>query len=841
MATDAQRSGTGPSGTDARTGAPSGHGDASDLVRARDALLDPPPGARRLGPGALREAFVELHDFWLSSRAASVGVGEGSALVAVGALGRRELAPHSDLDLVLVHDGRGRRGDKERISRVADALWYPLWDAGIGLDHSVRTVGEAIEVATTDLRVALGLLEVRPPRRRPGPRRAPGRHGPPGVARGHAGTASTTSSPPRRRAGSARARSRTASSPTSRTATAGLRDIQLLDALSAAQLVDRPTVDVQDARRLMLDLRVELHRRAGRARDVMQAEDAHEVVAAAAADLGVTDRFDLARALSGAARTVVFATDTALRSARSALPRRGLAALRRPPARRPLDDGVVEHAGEVVLARDAQVSRDPALVLRLAATAARTELPIAAGTLHRLADAAPELREPWPRAALSELLALLGAGEGTVDVIEALDRTGLWGRLFPEWGAVRDLPPRDRSHVWTVDRHLVEVTRRAAELTTQVVAPRPAAARRAGARHRQGPRRGPLRGRRAPRPPHRAAPRALARGRRDARRDGAPPPAAAAHRVAARPGGPGDRRARRRDPRRRPGPARAAARPRRGRLARHRAGGLDVVAGDADGRPGAPLPRRHVRRDRCPARRRCPTRPIDLARAVAESGRPEVSISGEGELTTITMTVAAPDRPGLLSRAAGVLALHSLQVHTADLGEHDGVAVDAFTVSPRFGRLPEASLLREDLVRVLRGSLDLPARLAAKERDYDRPGPAPAPSRVLWFDDEATGAVVLELRTSDRIGLLHRVGRRARGAGARRPVGAGVDAGQLGARRVLPRDRGAPGPRHGPPPHGRGGRAGRRRDRAVDRRAARGLSPTSAGSGRTVTSRRLGL
>ena len=33
----------------------------------------------------------------------------------------------------------------------------------------------------------------------------------------------------------------------------------------------------------------------------------------------------------------------------------------------------------------------------------------------------------------------------------------------------------------------------------------------------------------------------------------------------------------------------------------------------------------------------------------------------------------------------------------------------------------------------------------------------PAPPRVLWFDDEATGAVVLELRGTDRIGLLHRV------------------------------------------------------------------------------------
>ena len=38
---------------------------------------------------------------------------------------------------------------------------------------------------------------------------------------------------------------------------------------------------------------------------------------------------------------------------------------------------------------------------------------------------------------------MLAAGPTTVATIEALDRTGLWGRLFPEWGAVRDLPPRD--------------------------------------------------------------------------------------------------------------------------------------------------------------------------------------------------------------------------------------------------------------------------------------------------------------------------------------------------------------------------------------------------------------
>src|SRR5918998_640512 len=144
---------------------------------------------------------------------------------------------------------------------------------------------------------------------------------------------------------------------------------------------------------------------------------------------------------------------------------------RRGPVRRPLDEGVVEHGGEVALARDIHPARDPALALRVAAAAARTGMPVATSTLTTLADTAPELRRPWPRQALEGLLSLLGAGQPAIDVIEAMDRTGLWGRLFPEWGAVRDLPPRDRVHVWTVDRHLVETAAQAARLTTTVARP----------------------------------------------------------------------------------------------------------------------------------------------------------------------------------------------------------------------------------------------------------------------------------------------------------------------------------------------------------------------------------
>ena len=94
-------------------------------------LLDPGPGKRRLGPEALRTALVDLHDFWLSSHAAAIGLTDRAALVAVGALGRRELAPYSDLDLVLLHDGR------KDIDRLAEQLWYPLWNAG----HRARPLG----------------------------------------------------------------------------------------------------------------------------------------------------------------------------------------------------------------------------------------------------------------------------------------------------------------------------------------------------------------------------------------------------------------------------------------------------------------------------------------------------------------------------------------------------------------------------------------------------------------------------------------------------------------------------------------------------------------------------
>ena len=80
----------------------------------------------------------------------------GAALVAVGGYGRSELAPYSDLDVVLVADD-----DVDARRSGAEQVWYPLWDSGTKLDHSVRTFTGMLEAAAGDLRVALGLLDMR--------------------------------------------------------------------------------------------------------------------------------------------------------------------------------------------------------------------------------------------------------------------------------------------------------------------------------------------------------------------------------------------------------------------------------------------------------------------------------------------------------------------------------------------------------------------------------------------------------------------------------------------------------------------------------------------------------
>ena len=101
--------------------------------------------------------------------------------------------------------------------------------------------------------------------------------------------------------------------------------------------------------------------------------------------------------------------------------------------------------------------------------------------------------------------------------------------------------------------------------------------------------------------------------------------------------------------------------------------------------------------------------------------------------------------------------MHSLDVQAADVRTVGGMAVNRFTVTPRFGRFPAVELLNADLRRILGSTFALAERLRAKEATYDNAAQPTSTPRLLWFDDLATDASILEVRTRDAIGLLHRL------------------------------------------------------------------------------------
>jgi [protein-PII] uridylyltransferase len=115
-----------------------------------------------------------------------------------------------------------------------------------------------------------------------------------------------------------------------------------------------------------------------------------------------------------------------------------------------------------------------------------------------------------------------------------------------------------------------------------------------------------------------------------------------------------------------------------------------------------------------------------------------------------------------------VLALNSLRVHSASVNSHEGAAINTFVVSPHFGSPPAAELLRQQLIQALDDDLDVISILEQRNRDAAQHGPGrvgevlaavpvnrvPAPPRILWHEGSAGGQLLVEIRSTDRTGLL---------------------------------------------------------------------------------------
>ncbi|HUQ39262.1 MAG TPA: [protein-PII] uridylyltransferase [Acidimicrobiales bacterium] len=682
------------------------------------------------GPPFCR-AHADVIDGWFSEL---LGDEPGVAVVAVGGYGRRELAPGSDVDVLLLH----RR--VPGVAEVASRLWYPLWDAGVRLGHAVRTAKEALALADDDLDTATALLDARFV------------VGDPDLAADVAAGAVRQWRKRRARWIDALGRRvderHTAAGevafllePDLKEGKGGLRDVQSLRWAAAAEPeVVAVSEVVQSAYDLLLTIRVELHRRSGRASDqlLLQEQDA------VADGLGYDDADALMAAVSGAARTIAWAGDETWRHLRAPSSRWRIGHRRREM----VGPGLVLEPDGIGLTDDADLT-DPSLVLRGAAAAAGHGTLLTRATLARLADDGAGPGDPWPTAARDALVALLATGHRAIDVIESLDQWGLLLRLLPEWEGVRHRPQRNAYHRFTVDRHLCEAAANAAALTGGVS--RPDLLLVGAWLHDIGKGRGG---------DHTEIGMDLMRT------------------IATRMGfGPADVAtlvamvehhlllpdvATRRDLED-PSTTEAVARA---------VGDVDTLQlldalTEADSlatgasawgtwKAGlvAELVGRTTRLLQGAPDDAAPSLPTDDHRRLMAERRLVV------EHDAGTLTVIAPDRPGLFARVAGTIALHGLDVLGANVGaSEDGMAVEVFRVEPVFGREPEWPRFTADLERALAGRLALDARLSERVRTYGRPSPGPAPvqPRVAIDNDASASATVIEVRAADAVGVLYRI------------------------------------------------------------------------------------
>lgn len=691
-----------------------------------------------------RAAMTSLTDTWLQGLFASAMMSERDpfCLIAVGGYGRGEMTIGSDLDLLVVH-----RASAERAARVADALWYPIWDSGVRLDHSVRTTGEARRLASEDLKVVLGLLDAR-------------------VVAGDASLGHEVISAVladwramadrrlsalrelvldrRRRLGDVSQ----LLEPDIKEAYGGLRDATILKGVAASWVTDVPHAALSDSLPVLLDVRDALHRVTGRTQDTLFLQD-HDPVAI---EMGMTDGDELLRSVYLAARDIAYASDITwhrverLAKSRSRLSVRPIR--RRQPTRLPLAEGVVMQEGEVVLAMEARPDRDSGLILRAAAAAAQAGLPLSPHTVDRLTTEAVLPQEPWSRENRESFISLLGAGSSMIEVWESLDRTGLLARLIPEWEVVRSAPQRSSMHRFTVDRHLVEAVVQASALARTV--DRPDLLLMGALLHDIGKARGG---------DHSAIGAALASD--IAQRIGFSDSDTQVivtlvlhHLLLA------DTATRRDldDPAVIAAVAEAVRDVRTLDLLQE----LTVADSFATGPTMCTDWRFGLINELC-ARVRGTLAGDSLPSPPELTEHQRIALEQSGVWTLMdrtesvsTVTVGADDQVGLLALVAGVLSLNRLNVLAAKVLTVDGRAVQEWAVRPAFGDPPTGEKLSEDIRLAIAGTLDIEERLRRRDRDYAPSATVVVPDPTVRFA-EGSNATVVEVRAHDMPALLFKV------------------------------------------------------------------------------------
>lgn len=709
------------------------------------------------GVDLVRCLSLELHE---SLRVLALGLPSGWALATIGGTARREYCPASDVDLLLLHPPKAKH---EEISKLAESLWYPLWDAGLKVSPLTHSVKSALALAASDLPTATTLLDVVSVSADQSPveelREQATKLWEKQAQRWLVELAATTAERHQKSGEVA-----FLLEPDLKEGRGGLRDSQAMrwavrTQHSAVQnALEIPLEELHGDFERILGVRAELHRTTGRVSDRLLLQEQDPVAKA----MGYESADALMSDVAAAARNIAWVSDRFWWRVTRDLKRSKRSAPQQ------VAPGLAIDQGALVLSPDADL-QDRALTFRAAATAALNELPLGRSLLQTLvADDRSENGADWTPEMLRWFVVLLGAGPAALGVIESLDRYGLFVDHLPEWAAVQSKPQRNAYHRFTVDWHLLHTAIEANSFVREVARPDllllgaflhdigkgfpgdhtevgeliiDRIGRRMGlasedittlirlCRH------------------HLLL--AETATRRDIADTGTANMVAAAVETAdfldlLRALTESDSKA----------TGSSAWSDWKSRL-------IHELVAHTKARIGGHRP---AVVEGFPAERH-----LKVMQAARESGTPQFETYTEAAESPAAASqgvtrciVATPDEPGLLAKLAGVLSLHGVDVLSVDAWtSDDSIAVDELRVARRIGGETNWERLRTDFSAALAGKLDLRVKLDQRARSY---GPAKITSadimrrvEILVDNEISADSSVVELRAPDGIGLLWRV------------------------------------------------------------------------------------
>lgn len=654
------------------------------------------------------------------------------ALIAIGGLGRNELAPGSDLDLLLLHSSKQATGAAE----LAQQIWYPIWDSGVGLDHSVRTIDESLLLAGQDLRVMFGLLDQR-------------------FLAGNESLAAELNFKTLElwrktffkrlpdMIQSDRDRHLTfgdlahLQNPNLKESQGGLRDLVTLNAITKSWQVEVGLAKLTSAKSVLWQARSALHLITKKNTDLLAQELQHDV----AAMVNYSDSDELLSDVYRSARAITFTYNQAIRTATDLNNSRSWLTRRR-ATRTPITDGVVLADNQIQLAMNYRA--DHALMLRAAISAAKLNLPISTEILTELKES--EELFTWDDRKRELFIELLATGEPLIEVWEALDQAGIISMMLPQWDVIRCAPQRNSVHRFTVDRHLIQTVVEASKFTTMVA--RPDILLIASLLHDIG---------KARLEDHSILGAKLSREitvtMGFSKLDQELIELLVRHHLLL------PETATKRDLED-PATVSIITAEIKSQFVLNHLHHLTIADAQATSAIASSNWRLNLISQLVDLVKQTlvgeslPIEPeLDLELPLNSHG---VGISIAPQQDGYLITVSVPDSQGVLAKIAGFLSLQRLAVRSAKTKTVADRAISYWHVLPLFGDAPEIDLLRSELTRVITGALDIAAQLAAQENSQFKRAEAVAPVKVI-FPEVSSNYTIIEVRAPDRTALLYRI------------------------------------------------------------------------------------